>query len=119
MSRPSAKSGSGSQISRDGTSQVTVYGPLEIESRQRGEGGWLVEVRGEVDFATIGTLRAELEKRAAWPIVLDLSHVEFMDSTGILLLVQTAGRLMVGGVSPPVERLIRLCGIETELKYTT
>ena len=91
-------------------------GTLEIESRQRDE-GWLVEVRGNLDFATIGTLTAELEKRSPWPIVLDLSRVEFMDSTGISLLVRTAGRLTVGGVSPGVERLIRMCGLETELKY--
>ena len=91
-------------------------GMLEIESRQQDE-GWLVEVRGELDIATIETLTAELETRAPWPIVLDLSRVEFMDSTGIALLVRTAGRLTVGPVSPCVDRLIRMCGLETELTY--
>lgn len=96
--------------------RITKTGLMEIESRRQ-NGSWLVEVRGEIDFATIETLKAELEEHGGHPIVLDLNDVEFMDSSGITLLVATAGRLTVGGVSPPVERLIRICGLETELKF--
>ena len=96
--------------------RVTKNGLLEIESRRQ-NGSWLVEARGEIDLATIEALKAELKQRSGLPVVLDLNGVEFMDSTGIALLVATAGRVTVGGVSPPVERLIRICGLETKLRY--
>ena len=96
--------------------RVTKNGLMEVESRWQ-NGSWLVEVRGEIDFATIETLKTELEEHGGRPIVLDLNGVEFMDSSGITLLVENAGRLTVGGVSPPVERLIRMCGLETELRF--
>lgn len=96
--------------------RVTKNGLMEVESRRQ-NGSWLVEVRGEIDQATIDTLKAEIQQYAGLPIILDLSRVEFMDSTGIKLLVRTAGQLTVGGASPPVERLIRMCGLETELRF--
>jgi anti-sigma B factor antagonist len=99
-----------------GPERITRNGLLEIES-SRQDGSWLVQVRGEIDLATVETLKTELEERAGQPIVLDLSGVEFMDSTGIALLIATAGRLTLGGISPPVERLIQVCGLEAELKF--
>lgn len=96
--------------------RVTKDGPLEIE-RRRQNGSWLVEARGEIDLANIETLRAELQQDSDLPVVLDLNGVEFMDSSGIKLLLANAERLTVGGVSPAVERLIRLCGLEAKLKF--
>ncbi len=60
--------------------RITKNGTLEVESRRQ-NGSWLVEVRGEIDFATIETLKAELEEHGGRPIVLDLNGVEFMDSS--------------------------------------
>ena len=89
---------------------------MEIETRRQ-DGGWSVEVRGEIDFATMEALKAELEEHGNQAIVLDLNDVEFMDVAGLTLLLATAGRLTLGGVSPPVQRLIRTCGLETELRF--
>lgn len=96
--------------------RVTKTGLMEIESRRQ-NGSWLVEVRGEIDFGNIEVLKAELEGQGNHPIVLDLSDVEYMDISGITLLVATAGRLTLRGVSPPVERLIRTCELQTEFKF--
>ena len=98
------------------TGRIRNYGLMEVETRRR-NGGWSVEVRGEIDFGTIEALKAELEEHGNQPIVLDLNDVEFMDISGVTLLLATAGRLTLGGVSPPVERLIRVCGLDTELDF--
>lgn len=97
--------------------RLTENGPLEVESRRQ-NGGWLVEARGEIDLGTVETLEAELQQHSDLPVVLDLRGVEFMDSSGIKLLMANAGRLTVGGISRPVERLIRICGFEAEIKYS-
>ena len=96
--------------------RIRNYGPMEIETRRQ-NGGLSVEVRGEIDFATIEALKAELEEHGNQAIVLDLNDVEFMDIAGVTLLLATAGRLTLRGVSEPVERLIRSCGLETELGF--
>jgi anti-anti-sigma factor len=97
--------------------RVTQHGPLEVESRRQNE-SWLVEARGEIDSWTIETLEAELQQHSDLPVVLDLSGIEFMDSAGIKLLMAPAGRLTVEGVSSPIQRLIRICGFEAEIKYS-
>ena len=94
---------------------VRHYGPMEIEIRPQ-NGGLSVEVRGEIDYATVEALKAELEGHGNQPIVLDLNDVEFMDIAGVTLLLAAAGRVTLGRVSAPVERLIRSCGLETELR---
>lgn len=62
---------------------------LAIESRN--ENGWAVlQVRGEVDLYTSPQLRdgiTELLDQGANRIVIDLSGIEFMDSTGLGVLV--------------------------------
>ena len=65
------------------------------------DGSWLVAARGEIDLATVTALEAELAKRESRPIILDLSEVSFIDSTGLTLLIRTAGRVTIGAVSPP------------------
>ncbi|MGH2658474.1 MAG: STAS domain-containing protein [Actinomycetota bacterium] len=66
---------------------VTV--DLALESRN--ENGWAVlQVRGEVDLYTSPQLRdgiTELLDQGANRIVIDLSGIEFMDSTGLGVLV--------------------------------
>jgi anti-anti-sigma factor len=91
---------------------------LEIQTRVE-DGRWLVEVRGEIDLSTVGTLEAELHRLSGRDVVLDLGHVDFIDSTGVALLFRTAGRLTVGAVSSAVERVLRLCGVELDLRYSS
>jgi anti-sigma B factor antagonist len=50
----------------------------------------IIHVRGEIDMATAGRLRDAIEPHMgpAQRIVLDLSGVEFMDSSGLHVLIQ-------------------------------
>lgn len=61
----------------------------------------VIHVRGEIDLATCERLRDVLEPHLgpAQTIVLDLSGVEFMDSSCLKVLVQARGRLTSDGGS--------------------
>ena len=91
---------------------------LDIETRTE-EGHWLVEVRGDIDLSNVDALEAELGRLSDNAIVLDLSQVEFIDLTGVALLLRTAGRLTVRAVSSTVERALRLCDFEMDARYSS
>jgi anti-sigma B factor antagonist len=76
----------------------------------------LVALRGELDVATVGRLRATLtpiiEDPTAQLVVVDLVEVTFIDSTGLMTLlnalrrlVRRGGRLVLACSNPTVLRL--------------
>src|ERR1700751_2448 len=72
---------------------------LELESRESADGVSVV-VRGEVDMATATQLRdalTELVDGGATRIVLDCRGLEFLDSSGIGVLIAVRKRLGDGG----------------------
>ena len=102
-------------------------GMLEIESLEAGD-SHLISLAGELDLASCPALETELrsvETNGAARIVLDLSGLEFIDSTGIALLVAAlrrsendSGRLrFVRSRSEEVCRLLEICGLEGSLPY--
>lgn len=80
----------------------------------------LTTVRGELDLASADELNAVLDNVASEePVILDLSAVEFMDSSGLaVLLRQSMRRREAGGAlhirqpSAPVLRLLEFCCLE-------
>lgn len=68
--------------------------PLRIATRQDGE-HTLVAVEGEVDMATAPQLERALLAVAAGDVVVDLTGVPFLDSSGIATLVR-AHRAVAG-----------------------
>lgn len=85
----------------------------------------VVKVEGEVDVSNAGELREKLDQALATDaktIVVDLSQVPYIDSTGIGVLVGTAHRAKDKGaeaiVSKPqynVARVLKLLGVGEEL----
>src|SRR6476659_10182051 len=76
---------------------------------------------GELDLANTATLAAQLEEPVADELVLDMSELEFIDSTGIALLVATHRRLnrngavgfrLIGSESLAVQRVMALTGLD-------
>ena len=61
----------------------------------------VIHVRGEIDMATAGRLRDVIEPHMGpeQTIILDLSEVEFMDSSSLHVLIQARGRLTENGGS--------------------
>ncbi|MGZ4277375.1 MAG: anti-sigma factor antagonist [Solirubrobacteraceae bacterium] len=88
------------------------------------EDGGVVRVRGELDVATSSSLE-RLLLRAREPgerVLLDLTELSFMDSTGLRVLLraqQAAERggweIVLAGVSAPVRRLFDLSGVHAAL----
>ena len=87
----------------------------------------VVRPRGELDLATVGELQRVLDA-AGTParLVLDLSELSFIDSTGLHLLVELHERaqrerfeLLLRRPRPPVDRTIELCGLGEALPFTT
>ena len=81
-----------------------------------------VYLSGEIDHHAAGRLREQIDARilAASPerVVLDFGGVDFMDSSGIglilgryRLLQDTGGVLAVQGVSAQIAKMLRLSGI--------
>lgn len=98
------------------------YQPVMTEAAE--SGGLRVRVSGEVDIASVDAMISELraaEAGDATSIVLDLSAVSFLDSTGISAIVRSALRSRANGnrlrlvTSPAVDRVIDLCGLRGRL----
>jgi anti-sigma B factor antagonist len=82
----------------------------------------IVEVSGELDLASVGTLQQTLDELRAdgWEhIVIDLRQVSFIDSTGLSLLLNAERSARRPGASfaildssPAVERLLEVVGLQ-------
>jgi anti-sigma B factor antagonist len=97
---------------------------LTIDCREEG-GGLTLRVCGEIDLASAPLLRQALkdaEQSSSCRIVLDLGALDFIDSSGILVLIEAQRRaasnahaLALRSVPPHAHRLFRLMGVEALL----
>lgn len=81
-----------------GLADVPLPGPLQIESRRDGD-TVVVKLNGELDLASAPELERELrEAEAAGTarVVIDLSGLGFMDSTGLQALLRARERSSSG-----------------------
>ncbi len=91
-----------------------------IEQAREGERCRLV-LHGELDLATAPLLEAELrdvQARGVKQLMLDLSDLQFMDSTGLTVLVRehqaadsNGHTFSLRGKTPQVHRLFELTGV--------
>lgn len=82
----------------------------------------VVRVAGELDAFTAPDVRAALVRTEDRDVVLDLSGVTFIDSSGLALIVETRQRLqtehhrlVIGPRSDVVQRLLELSGVAGRL----
>jgi anti-sigma B factor antagonist len=85
----------------------------------------VVALRGELDIAGAIDLRNHLRaasKASNDRLILDLSELTFIDSTGLAILVEyhaktqaSGGRLILAGVQPPVARVLGISGLNGRL----
>ena len=75
----------------------------------------IIRLHGELDLLTAPLLREQLE-RYERPLLLDLSQVEFHDSTGLVLLLESAPKdsdvVLARELSPAVARLFEVTKTE-------
>ena len=87
----------------------------------REAGTLVILVEGELDMNTAPQLERELERPLGTsddPLLIDLSSCEFIDSTGIALIVRAwqqlgdDGRFALCGVGNQVERVLDITGLD-------
>jgi anti-anti-sigma factor len=82
----------------------------------------VITIAGEVDTSNVASVEAELERvtgSAPELLVFDLSALEFIDSSGIALLLRSAGkvgRLELRNPSGVVQRVIEATGLSDVLR---
>ncbi len=100
--------------------------PFEVESEELDDGIRAFTVRGELDMNTAPELEEKLDEAlsdSGASIMLDLSECEFIDSTGIALIVRAwqrldrngdggEGRLVLCCINHQVRRLLKITGVE-------
>lgn len=103
-------------------------GPSDFSISTDGDaagGRLLVVVRGELDLATAPDLEETLMGaiEAGREVVLDLRELDFMDSSGVRVLVvahtRAQGRFGVVAAPPdsPVTKILVIAGLEPELRF--
>ncbi|HEX3173364.1 MAG TPA: STAS domain-containing protein [Solirubrobacterales bacterium] len=106
---------------RDGTLVLDIEGSAST---------WTISVAGELDMANAASLATELkraEQGGAETIVIDMRDLEFIDSTGIAVLVAAHRRLnlnartervlLVRSKASGVRRVMDLTGLDDELPF--
>jgi anti-sigma B factor antagonist len=100
--------------------------PFEVESEELEDGIRTFTVRGELDMNTAPELEQKLDaalSESDASIVLDLCECEFIDSTGIALIVRAwqrlegegQGRLVLCSHNHQVRRLLKITGVESSI----
>ena len=96
--------------------------PLRIARRAEGSNVH-VDLTGEVDATSSGVLSDELldaARSGSGPIIVNLGHVSFLDSSGLQALVvarETAGpRLQLGTLNPVVRRVLEMTSLLGHLR---
>jgi anti-sigma B factor antagonist len=101
---------------------------MEVNIEERGD-TVSVTLRGELDISTAPRLEADLrraEAGSARVIVLDLSQLDFMDSTGLRLLIAADARarddgrrlVLVEG-NEMVQRVLRVTRLDERLEIVS
>ena len=92
---------------------------LEVDTEDRG-GTLVFRVRGELDVDTAQVVRRELfdtHFTAGQRVVVDLEGLDFIDSSGLSVLIQTARRVKDAGgelhlVCAKFHRLLSIAGLD-------
>jgi anti-anti-sigma factor len=104
--------------------------PFEATAAQLDDGVRVVAVRGELDLSTASDLEGPLEDAVSSgdaSVLIDLSECEFIDSTGIALIVRAwqrldqaangegSGRVVICSDNDQVRRVLEITGLELSI----
>lgn len=96
---------------------------MDLVIERRTEGSWtIMSIDGEIDLLTAPTLRDRLMKpidEGVTQLVVDMSNVSFLDSSGLGVLVaahkrlrERDGRLVIVATARPVLSVLNLTGLD-------
>ena len=97
---------------------------IRIMERTTSLGAVILTVQGEIDIATVDTLRARLAEACEGDVTVDLRRVNFLDCLGLALLLEQHDRSARRGLRvdfvqgpPAVRRLFELTGTLDRLSF--
>ena len=100
--------------------EPAVYSDFSLEERNEGS-AWVLAASGELDLRTSPQLEERLDRvwaSGAELVILDLRQIEFMDSTGLRVLLgahqraqETSRRFALVRGADQVERVLTLTGV--------
>ena len=100
---------------------------LEVTTAARGDGQVQVELHGELDLSTVGKVEEELrriEADAPPVLVVDMSGLSFLDSSGLRCLVraderarETDRRLVLVRGPDAVQKVFEITRLEERLEF--
>jgi anti-sigma B factor antagonist len=102
--------------------------PFAISPRQVGDHTCVVSLEGEIDLAAAPTVKSsllELVRDGHRQLIVDLSLVRHLDSTGLGVLVglrkrlADEGRLAIAGAPRNVLRLFQITGLDAKFEMFT
>jgi len=116
------------QMSQGREGALKLDGPRFVVRSDRMDGGEDIRVAGEMDLSGIGLVDREVEPAEASDatrIVLDLGQLDFMDASGIRLLLHLNARSASNGRrlritragAPQVQRVLELTGARELLPF--
>ena len=95
--------------------------PFKVRSEQK-DGVFVILVEGELDMNTATELERQLEAPLSaldLNLLIDLSRCEFIDSTGIALIVRAwqalDDRFSLCGIGDQVKRVLEVTGLEATI----
>lgn len=104
--------------------------PFEATAAQLDDGVRVIVVRGELDLSTAPDLEGPLEEAIGshdGSVLIDLTACEFIDSTGIALIVRAwqrldkaadgdgSGRVVICSANDQVRRVLEITGLELSI----
>jgi anti-anti-sigma factor len=104
--------------------------PFEATAAKLEDGLHVIAVRGELDLSTAADLEAPLDDAIATgdaSVLIDLTECEFIDSTGIALIVRAwqrldrnaegdgEGRVVIASQNDQVRRVLEITGLELSI----
>ena len=94
---------------------------LEVSTDPDGGPDLVVRLGGDLDLAGLGDIQTPVDAllaRDRQPVQLDLADVDFLDSSGVALLIRLAnhfGQVRTRAAAPPVRRVIQVLGLADRL----
>lgn len=95
-----------------------THGPrARLDVRAGPDGGLVLHLAGELDLASLPAVAeplAEALARPPQPVVLEMGELDFLDSSGIAVLVRIAnhfGQVRTRSATEPVRRVIEVLGL--------
>jgi len=78
-----------------------------------------LHISGELDIATVDRVRDSVHDlwSSGWSdVAIDVTHIDFIDSTGLAMLIwlcdRAGQRLVINGTNPAFERLVTISRLE-------